>query len=253
MIDSHAHLDMPAFDGDRKQVMQRAIQKGVTHFVVPSVSQCYWPRVQQLAGENNPHVLPAYGLHPVFLDEHAEQHLIELEEWLNRENAIAVGECGLDGTLERSTDELQQHFFNAQLRMAAQFDKPVIVHARKAVESVILCIKKAPATRGVVHCFGGSYEQAKRLIDLNYCLGFGGPVTYTRATRLRRLLKKIPLDCILLESDAPDQPPAAYGKFRNEPDCVLDVVQTLSEIYELPKEDIACQCVINTKRLFFIA
>jgi TatD DNase family protein len=204
LVDTHSHLDAAEFDPDRAQVVARAVAAGVSRQLVPAVDAAGWPKLREVCARS-PGLYPAYGLHPMFLDRHRPQHLRELRGWIERERPRAIGECGLDHFVEGLDRDAQAEYFDGQLRLAREFDLPVIVHARRAVEAAIAAIRKVDGLRGVVHSFSGSREQAEQLWKLGFLLGLGGPVTYERARRLRRLAAGMPIEHLVLETDAPDQ------------------------------------------------
>jgi TatD DNase family protein len=192
----------------------------------------------------------AYGLHPIFLARHRPAHLVELREWLEREKPVAIGECGLDFFVPGLDAEAQAGIFNAQLRLAREFDLPLIVHARRAVDAVIAAVRRVGGIRGVVHSFSGSAQQAAQLWDLGFMIGLGGPVTYERANRLRALARAIPLEHLLLETDAPDQPDSSHRGQRNEPAHMVHVLRTIAELRDMAPRDIADATTANAERLF---
>ena len=229
LIDTHSHIDDPRFDHDRRLVIQRAEAAGVTTQIVPAIQSAWWPRLKGYC-DSHSGLLPAYGLHPMVVAQHRESDPELLAEWLQREPAVAVGECGLDFYTDKLDRALQYFYFEAQLDLARQLDLPLIIHARRSVEDVIRILKQKPGLRGVLHSFSGSHEQAVRLIDLGFMMGFGGPITYPRATRLQRLVKTLPLDAILLETDSPDQPDSYHHKQRNEPANLKLIARYISSL-----------------------
>lgn len=249
LVDSHCHLDASEFDADRSDVIARARAAGVQVQVVPAVTAASWPTLRETCRMADG-LYPAYGLHPMFLDAHRPEHLDHLRGWIERERPCAVGECGLDFFVAGLDAELQQHYFMGQLRMAREFDLPVIVHARRAVDAVIAAIKQVGGLRGVVHSFPGSPEHAAQLHKLGFLLGLGGPLTYDRAQRLQRLVAAMPLEQLLLETDAPDQPDAGIRGGRNEPARLPVILETVARLRGQPAEDIAAQTTANAKRLF---
>ncbi|MEA3292128.1 MAG: TatD family hydrolase [Pseudomonadota bacterium] len=249
LVDSHLHLDAPEFDTDREAVVERAIRAGVAAFVVPATDRRRWPRVRMTA-ERFTDTFPAYGLHPYFIDHHTTADLDALARWLEREPAVAVGECGLDYYLPGLDRKTQQHYFEAQLELARRHRLPVIIHARKAADEVSKAIRRSGCERGVIHSFSGSLQQARRLIDLGFMLGFGGPVTYDRAKRLHRLIPALPLGSILLETDAPDQAVAGHRGERNEPAWLPEVLQTIADLREEPIREVAAVTTANACKLF---
>lgn len=249
LIDSHCHLDAEAFDGDRDAVVARARSAGVRRQVVPATHAGNWRKLREVcAGDDG--LFPAYGLHPMFLAQHEPGHLEDLHAWLERERPVAVGECGLDYYIDEPDRDAQQRYFDAQLRLAHDFDLPVIIHARRAVDAVIAAIRQVGGLRGVVHSFSGSRQQAEQLWDLGFLLGLGGPVTYERAKRLRRLAAGMPIEHLLLETDAPDQPDAAIRGERNEPARVATVCEVIAGLRDEGPETIAEATTANAIRLF---
>jgi len=249
LTDSHCHLDAPGFDGDRAAVIARAKAAGVATQVVPAITAASWPKLREVcAADASLH--PAYGLHPMFLADHRPAHLDELRAWLERERPCAVGECGLDFFVDGLDAATQRQYFDGQLQLAREFDLPVIVHARRAVEEVIQTLRRVGGLRGVVHSFSGSPEQARQLWDLGFLVGLGGPVTYPRANRLRTLVATMPLEFLLLETDAPDQPDAGIRGQRNEPARLPAIAATIAGLRGQPVEEVAAQTTANALRLF---
>ncbi|WP_369937913.1 TatD family hydrolase [Xanthomonas tesorieronis] len=249
LIDSHCHLDAAEFDGDRAAVIARAQAAGIAAQVLPAVTAAAWPKLREVCTMADG-LYPAYGLHPLFLDAHRPEHLPLLGEWIARERPCAIGECGLDFFVEGLDEAEQQRYFVGQLQLAREFDLPVIVHARRAVDAVILAIRKVGRLRGVVHSFAGSPEQARQLQSLDFLIGLGGPVTYERAQRLRRLAAELPLQQLLLETDAPDQPDASIRGQRNEPARLRTVLETIAALRGQPAAEIAEQTTRNAQQLF---
>lgn len=249
LVDSHCHLDAAELDVDRDAVLARARAAGVTRQVVPAVTASGWPKLREICtGDTG--LFPAYGLHPMFLAEHQPAHLDELRQWIERERPVAVGECGLDFFVDGLDADAQHSFFQGQLRLAREFDLPVIVHARRAVDAVIAAFKQVRGLRGVVHSFSGSAQQARQLWAMDFMVGLGGPVTYDRAQRLRRLVREMPLEYLLLETDAPDQPDAGIRGQRNEPARLAVVCEAIAGLRGESPEAIAQATSRNAERLF---
>lgn len=249
LVDSHSHLDAAEFDADRDAVLARARAAGVTRQVLPAVEAATWPKLRDICARE-PGLFAAYGLHPMFLDAHREGHLDDLRDWIERERPVAVGECGLDFFVEGLDADAQSFFFEGQLRLAREFDLPVIVHARRAVDAVITTIRRIGGLRGVVHSFPGSMEQARQLSQAGFLLGLGGPVTYERANRLRKLAATMPLEWLLLETDSPDQPDCDIRGERNEPARLGKIVETIAMLRNAQPDDIARATSANAERLF---
>ncbi len=249
LVDSHCHLDVTEFDADRGAVVQRARAAGVTHQIVPAIRASTWSALREVC-LTGPGLHPAYGLHPVFLAEHSPDDLDALRTWVERERPVAIGECGLDFFVEGLDRAEQAMYFDAQLRLAREFDLPVIVHARRAVDAVIDAIRRVAGVRGVIHSWSGSDQQARQLFDLGFMLGIGGPVTYARATRLRGLVATMPIERLLLETDAPDQPDADARGGRNEPTRLVRVCDTVAVLRGITPAAVAAATTENARRLF---
>ncbi|HEY5972817.1 MAG TPA: TatD family hydrolase [Pseudoxanthomonas sp.] len=249
LVDSHCHLDAPEFDADRDAVIGRARDAGVTRQILPAIDAQGWPRLREICA-SNAGLFPAYGLHPMYLSSHRREHLDDLGEWIASEKPVAVGECGLDFFVEGLDAEAQQVYFDGQLILARDFDLPVIVHARRAVDAVIASFKRIGGLRGVVHSFSGSPEQARQLWQLGFLVGIGGPATYERANRLRGLVARMPLEYLLLETDAPDQPDSEIRGQRNEPARLSFICETIARLRGEDPVAIAAATTANAERLF---
>ena len=251
LVDSHSHFDVDAFDVDRAEALARAHDAGVVAQVLPAIHAEGWPRLQAVCA-SAPGLHAAYGLHPVYLHEHRPEHLLALLAQLQQEDCVAVGEIGLDYFLDQLDRDQQQHYFDAQLALAREFELPVIVHARRAVDAVIASLRRFAPVKGVIHSFGGSQEQARQLYQLGCMLGIGGPVTYERAQRLHRLVATMPLEHLLLETDSPDQPDSAWRGQRNEPARLPVVLDAIARLRGESREAIAAATTANAERLFGI-
>jgi TatD DNase family protein len=249
LIDSHVHLDHPVFAIDREAVIARAKEAGIDGMVVPGVDFESWPRIKALCASDE-HVHACYGLHPMFLARHTPEHLQALPAWLDRERPVALGEIGLDFHMPDPDRERQRLYFLQQLQLARERNLPVIVHARDALEEVSLTLRRCGGLRGVVHSFSGSEQQARQLWDAGFHLGIGGPITHERAQRLRRIVASMPIEFLLLESDAPDQPGAAHRGQRNEPAYITEVLQCVAGLRGEAEADIATATHANAHRLF---
>ena len=249
LVDSHSHFDAPEFDVDRVAAHACAIAAGVIAQVVPAIEAAGWPKLKTVCA-GLPGLYPAYGLHPMYLHGHRRSHLDDLAQWIEREGPVAVGECGLDYFVDGLDHQEQQVYFDGQLRLAREFELPVIVHARRAVDAVIASLRKIGGLRGVVHSFSGSAEQAAHLHKLGFLLGIGGPVTYERANRLRGIVAAMPLEQLLLETDSPDQPGAGHRGERNEPAYLVKVLDVVAGLRNMPPDALAETTTASAKRLF---
>jgi TatD DNase family protein len=249
LVDCHCHFDDASFDADRDEAYRRARAAGVAAQVVPAVCAGGWPKLKTVLSRY-PGLYAAYGLHPMYLAEHRPQHLRELGQWLEQQRPVAVGECGLDFFVPGLDRDAQIEYFDGQLKLARAYDLPVIIHARRAVDEIIKYIRRYPGLRGMVHSFAGSEQQARRLLDLHFLLSFGGPLSYPRATRLRALVRRLPLDGLLLETDAPDQPGVAHRGERNEPAFLGETLAVMAELRGEDPAEIAAVTSANAQRLF---
>lgn len=253
LIDSHCHLDFHTFSKDRNVVLRDAKRNHVSDIIIPAVKSETWECVATLVEETTPVMLhAAYGLHPMFMSSHALSDLEQLEQRLTRSNPVAIGECGLDFFIDPHDKNEQLKYFTTQLDLAMQFQLPVIIHSRKSLDLVLKEIRTRSGLRGVVHSFSGSEQQAKQLIDLGFYLGFGGGVTYSRANKLRRLVTTLPLESMLLETDAPDQPDAKHRGERNQPGWLIDIARSVAELRGVALEDVATVTTKNSCELFGI-
>lgn len=249
LFDSHSHLDAPEFEHDRGVVVSRAQAQGVNQQLLPAVEYASWNHLKDVCSQFKG-LYPAYGLHPMYLASHRPEHIPALRSWIEKEKPNAVGECGLDFFIEGLDAEQQRFYFIEQLKLAREFELPVVVHARRAVDEVIASIKRTGVSSGVIHSYSGSEEQARQLFNLGFSLGIGGPITYDRAQRLRRLVKDMPIEFLLLETDSPDQPNADYRGQRNEPARLLDVLKIVAELRGQSEEDIARATTANAEMIF---
>jgi TatD DNase family protein len=249
IVDSHCHLDDARFDPDRDRVLARAHAAGVAAMVVPGVTAASWMRTRQVT-RGQPGLYPAYGLHPYFLAEHRPQDLAALEAWIERERPVAVGECGLDFFRRDLNPDIQERYFAAQLAIAAEAGLPVVIHARKAVDQVTKHLRRYPGLRADIHSFAGSEQQARVLVELGSYLGIGTAVTFDRAHRLRRAVRAVPLEALLLETDAPDQPGAGHRGERNEPAYLRQVLEVVAQVRDEDPERIAAATARNARVLF---
>jgi TatD DNase family protein len=258
-IDSHCHLDAPEFDADRDAVVARARAAGVTQMVLPAVDVASFERVRRLAHAHG--FAYALGIHPLYVGRAAEDHLQRLHEALvaHRGDArlVAVGEIGLDHFVTEPDPARQAAFYAAQLKLARQFDLPVILHVRKSADALLAQLRDAKVRGGIAHAFNGSEQQALAFVALGFKLGFGGAMTFERALQIRRLAATLPLDAVVLETDAPDIPPhwlyrtaaqrAAGERSRNEPGELPRIAQTLARLRGVSLQTVAQATSANVR------
>lgn len=249
LIDTHCHIDLPVFAEDRDQVLQRAFALGVQSIVVPAIEQQGWRSLYELCTQYADRLFPALGLHPVFVQRHEHRDLLLLKEALRQPNIVAVGEIGLDFFVRELPREKQIHLFTAQLELAAQTGLPVIMHVRKAYDEVIAILREHPVKGGIAHAFNGSLQQADKLIDMGFKLGFGGTMTYANARRIHGLASKLPLDAIVLETDAPDMVVEAHRGGRNSPEYLPLCLQALAKLRNADQDSIAMATTNNARQV----
>ncbi len=237
-IDTHCHLDAAEFDTDRDIVHTAAYAAGVHEFVIPAVDTGNFEAVraccQSYAG-----CLPAYGLHPLFIPHSKDEDIDALHTWLSSNKAVAVGEIGLDFFVPGSDLDRQKRFFATQLDLARSLNLPVLLHLRRAVDEGLKYLRRARVCGGIAHAFNGSRQQAEELIRLGFKLGFGGAMTFPGASRIRELAASLPLEAIVLETDAPDIPPVWLNRGRNSPVELPRIAAVFAELRGLPLEEVA--------------
>lgn len=249
LIDSHIHLDDPAFSLDLADQLQRARNNHIQQWVIPATVASGFQNIHAITQQHSG-CHAAFGLHPYFIDQHTEEDLVQLRLALTTFPNVAIGECGLDAMIPDPNMDKQLHFFKAQIKLALEFDLPIIIHARKTVDLVLKEIRKHPTLRGVLHSFSGSMQQAEILINHNFLLGFGGTVTFPRATKLRTILCSTSLKHILIETDAPFQRGIYSNHNVHYPSDLLDIAKHIAMIREDSLERIAENTTENVKSLF---
>ncbi len=250
LIDTHIHFDDDRFDHDREIAYNNSISAGVTAMVIPATTQKRWDKIFSLA-EQYQNIYPTAGLHPAYIEEHTDKHLDLLKIKLQHPACVALGECGLDGFIKGLDYKKQQKFFTAQVSLAAELKLPLIIHARNAVQDVTQTIKTdGNQTSGVIHSYNGSLQQAEQLIELGFLLSFGGAITYDRAKRLKKVVKALPIESMMVETDAPDQTVQSHSGERNEPAWLNEVVSTIADIKNISPKAVTIASNANARRLF---
>ena len=238
-IDTHCHLDAAEFGGTQDALVQAACAAGVQRIVVPAVARDNFDTVRALC-ERYPGCAPAYGIHPMYTDNVQPDDLKVLRDCLALPGTIAVGEIGLDFFIDHYDRERQEHFFVEQLKLAKEFDLPVLLHIRRAQDTILKYLRQYKVRGGIAHAFNGSRQQAEEFIKLGFKLGFGGAMTYSRATRLRELAATLPLESIVLETDAPDIPPDFLERGQpNKPEYLPRIAATLAQLRGMQPQEIA--------------
>jgi TatD DNase family protein len=263
LVDTHCHLNFDLFDEDRDQTLARARQAGVERIVNPGVDLETSQSAVQLAARY-PQVYAAVGVHPNDIQDWDERLLDQLKELAGKPKVVAIGEIGLDYYRDESPHDLQKKVFWQQLELAAALDLPVIIHSRnasaenpQAILDILDILEKwqaqqveHPSPLGVLHSFSSDFEAARKAIKLNFLIGITGPVTFRNAPELRQLVKALPLETIVVETDAPFLTPHPYRGKRNEPGFVKLVADKIAEIHNLPFEEVANITKRNAGRLF---
>ena len=265
-IDTHCHLDAAEFDADRDAVRETARQQGVKRCVIPAVHRAHWADVAQLAARHDDAF--ALGIHPLFVPQARLDDLQALDEALsehrNEPRLVAVGEIGLDFFVPAlCTPEMRERqwvFYVAQLQLAQKHGLPVILHVRRSADLLLKGLRQCPVVSGIAHAFNGSSQQAQAFVDRGFALGFGGTLTYERSLQLKRLAGELPLNALVLETDAPDIPPqwlyqtaeqraqgAAQG--RNSPAELPRIAQVLADLRAISLSDLAIATSRNALRV----
>ena len=252
MIDTHCHIDEAAFDADREEVIARQREEGVEAMIVPGVNVASIETVLQVCHAHPGYCYPALGLHPEDVKDNWREQLTIVERAIleHRNELVAIGEIGLDYYWDKTYKEAQQIVLRQQMELAKEVDLPVILHNRESTED-ILRIAKEVGGRGVFHCFNGSRETAQQILDLGFYLGIGGVLTF-KNSKLAEKLEIVPLDRLLLETDAPYMAPVPHRGERNESRLMVYVVDKLAEVYNCSKEAIIEATNTNARQLFGI-
>lgn len=258
-IDTHVHWDAAEFDADRALALPRARAAGVVACLNPAVRVDGFDKVRTLAETSLqyaawPRILPAYGIHPLYVDTATANDLATLDRYLSAHRPVAMGEIGLDAYTGAPDMLQQQRIFEAQLALAVQHQLPVLLHVRHAVEAVIQSLKRIQGSKnrlpgGIAHAFNGSESQAEQLIRMGFLLGFGGSLTYEGSRRIRRLASSLPLSSIVLETDAPDMSPVWLHPARNEPAALPKIAATLAKLRDIDDGCLSEQTTENARRL----
>lgn len=236
-IDTHCHLDAGEFGDESSAVADRAAAQGVSWIVIPAVECANFAIVANLA-ERQSNCAYALGIHPIYVPQADESDLIALRDAVARAmqdpRFVAIGEIGLDfflpGFGEGALRDKQEHFYAEQLKVAREFDLPVLLHVRRSQDTVLKYLRRIQVVGGIAHAFNGSFQQAEMFVGLGFKLGFGGAMTFTRALQIRRLATELPQQALVLETDAPDISPAWLHPNRNSPEQLPRIGEVLAEL-----------------------
>jgi len=250
-IDTHCHLDAHEFGEESLDVARRAGEGGVSMIVIPAVERGNFEVVAQLAA-NAPNASYALGIHPIYVPQALDEDLVALraavEAAMDDPRFVAIGEIGLDFFIpmlcEPAVREKQERFFREQLRIARDFDLPVLTHVRRSQDQVLKHLRQVRPAGGIAHAFNGSFQQAETYIKLGFHLGFGGAMTFTRALQIRRLASELPMEALVLETDAPDISPSWIHPGRNSPEQLPAIGAVLAQLRGMDEAALR-QCTWN--------
>ena len=253
ITDTHTHLYSDAFNEDRYDMIQRAIQENVSRFFIPAIDSTYTESMLRLEADFPNHVFLMMGLHPTSVNENYKEELAHVEELLAKRKFYAIGEIGIDLYWDKSTLKIQIEAFKHQIRLAKKYHLPIVIHCRDAFDEIfeVLETEKSKDLFGIFHCFTGNFEQAQKAISYNMKLGIGGVVTFKNGG-IDQFLDRIDLKHIVLETDSPYLAPKPFRGKRNESSYIVKVLEKLSEIYGLSNEKIAEITTQNSKDIFNI-
>lgn len=253
-IDTHVHLNAEQYNDDLDEVINRALDAGVKQMVVIGFDRKTIEKAIVLA-EQYEFIFAVVGWHPVDAIDCTEEDLNWIESLAKHEKVVAIGETGLDYYWDKSPKDVQQEIFRKQIQLAQRVNLPIVIHNRDATEDVIRILKEehAEKTGGVMHCFGGSVETAKACIEMNFMISLGGPVTFKNAKKPKEVATEIPLEWMMIETDAPYLSPHPHRGKRNEPSLVPLVAEEIARLKDVPVEEIARVTSENAKRFFRIS
>ena len=251
IVDTHTHLYLEQFKEDIDCVISKAKENGVNKFIFPAIDSSYFQDMHDLKNKYPESVYLMTGLHPTDVKENYKEELDFVTKTLKNHNYVAIGEIGIDLYWDKSFLKQQQEAFRFQIRLAIKNDLPIVIHCREAFDEIfeILNQENCGTLRGVFHCFTGNLDQAKRAISLGFLLGIGGVLTFKNGG-IDKFLNQIDLKHIVLETDSPYLAPVPFRGKRNESSYIIYVLEKLSELYKIPKEEIALVTTNNAKKMF---
>ena len=251
MIDTHSHLYATEFEEDLVDIVARSKAAGVEKIYLPAIDSSTHAAMMLLAKEHEGYCIPMMGLHPCYVDEGYEKELGLVDEWLAKENFVAIGEIGLDYYHSTEFKEQQIDAFRRQITIAMKRDLPIIIHTRSSMDDCIKIIEDVGQgnVKGIFHCFGGDERQAKKIIEMGFMLGIGGVVTYKNAG-LAKLIENLPLESLVLETDAPYLTPVPFRGKRNETSYIKYVAEKIAEIKGIDFKEVEAVTTANAKKIF---
>ena len=250
LIDSHCHLYLEEFNDDIDEVMKRALEAGVQRFYLPAVDSATTDAMLKLETKFPGKCIPMMGLHPCSVKENYEDEINLVSGWLAKRSFAAIGEIGLDYYWDKTFIKEQEDAFNRQIELAIGYDLPIVIHTRDAMTETIEVVNNYKGkAKGIFHCFGGSPEEANRIIDLGFYLGIGGVVTYKKSG-LADVIKQIDLKHIVLETDSPYLTPVPFRGKRNESSYLKYIVEKIAEVKDISVEEVATITTANALKVF---
>ncbi|PRS19339.1 TatD family hydrolase [Bacillus safensis] len=253
LFDTHAHLNAEQYNEDLEQVIERAKSEKVEKIVVVGFDRPTITRAMELIEEYD-FIYAAIGWHPVDAIDMTDEDLAWIKDLSQHEKVVAIGEMGLDYYWDKSPKDVQKEVFRRQIALAKEVNLPIVIHNRDATEDVVTILKEEGAAEvgGIMHCFTGSLETAKACMDMNFYISFGGPVTFKNAKKPKEVVKEIPSDRLLIETDCPYLTPVPFRGKRNEPSYVKYIAEQIAEQREISFEELAELTTKNAKKVFRI-
>lgn len=248
LIDTHAHIYLPEFSADLEQIINKAQLSGVSTIIMPAIDATTHTSMLQ-AEQNYSQCVAMMGLHPCSVKDTYREELTIVKNWLQQRKFAAIGEIGLDFYWDTTFSTWQLDAFHQQIKWALDYNLPIVIHSRNAVDECIEVIKQYPAATGIFHCFSGNLEQAQQITDAGFLLGIGGVVTFKNAG-LDTVIQQLGLNHVVLETDAPYLAPVPYRGKRNESGYLPFVVQKLADVLKMDREEVAKITTANAQKIF---
>lgn len=253
LIDTHCHLYLPEFDADREAMLQRATSKGISAFYLPGIDSSVIDSMLAMEAAWPEQCFPMMGLHPCSVKENFKEELSIIEDWLGKRSFVAIGEIGLDFYWDKTFIQQQYEAFKQQMELALQYNLPIVIHSRNAMKECIDTVKPyaAKGLKGIFHCFGDSLDLANEIINMGFYIGIGGVITYKKSG-VAEVVKDIPLDLIVLETDAPYLAPVPFRGKRNESSYISYVAEKIAEVKEMSVDEVAAVTTANARNIFTV-
>lgn len=253
LIDTHCHLYLPEFDADREAMLQRATSKGISAFYLPGIDSSVIDSMLAMEAAWPEQCFPMMGLHPCSVKENFKEELSIIEDWLGKRSFVAIGEIGLDFYWDKTFIQQQYEAFKQQMELALLYNLPIVIHSRNAMKECIDTVKPyaAKGLKGIFHCFGDSLDLANEIINMGFYIGIGGVITYKKSG-VAEVVKDIPLDLIVLETDAPYLAPVPFRGKRNESSYISYVAEKIAEVKEMSVDEVAAVTTANARNIFTV-